>query len=570
MKVRKIGIFTQLFIWLAVLLLVGNVLLGYFAYTRSESALFTQIQNNVMNIARCAAMNVDGEILQQIAEGDEESESYELVIQQLALFRDNADIEYIYTLRRIGEEQFVFVADADPEEPAAIGEECEATDALCATFDKKITAADDEPFTDEWGIHVSAYSPIMVEDEVVGAVGVDISANWIEEQMHALRNLVIIICVITYIVSLGVLFLLMIKFKGGMNKLNNKIKELASGSGDLTKEIDIKSGDELEVIAGNMNAFIRQVRALVKDVAQSAEEIIVSGEALGSTVNENNLVMSEMNTDIAEISKNMEQSAAASKELSESLSENASHIADFAKEVNEICRMVQKANENAQTTSAMAKDNRKNAMDAIHSLQERMNQTAADVQKVEQVKQIAEEIGAIASQTRMLSLNAQIEAARAGAMGAGFAVVATEVGNLSVDIDNAVAEINNINGQVLSAVGTLTDVLDEMIRFVSENVAKDYDSFADLGEEYGNTTDTIRNQMTKIGEQSADISKTIADINASLEGITEVVTMTAESANALALSTNKVAESFENLNEASHKNSENSENLSEQVSRYTY
>ena len=103
MKVRKIGIFTQLFIWLAVLLLVGNALLGYFAYTRSERALFTQIQNNVMNIARCAAMNVDGEILQQIAEGDEESESYELVIQQLALFRDNADIEYIYTLRQTGE-----------------------------------------------------------------------------------------------------------------------------------------------------------------------------------------------------------------------------------------------------------------------------------------------------------------------------------------------------------------------------------------------------------------------------------------------------------------------------------
>ena len=570
MKVRKIGIFTQLFIWLAILLLLGNALLGYFAYTRSESALFTQIQNNVMNIARCAAMNVDGEILQQIAEGDEESENYEAVIQQLVLFRDNADIEYIYTLRRIGEEQFVFVADADPEEPAAIGEECEATDALCATFNEKITAADDEPFTDEWGIHVSAYSPVMIGDEVVGAVGVDISANWIDEQMKALRNLVIILCVVTYVVSLAVLFLLMIKFKGGMNKLNNKIKELASGSGDLTKEIDIKSGDELEVIAGNMNEFIRQIRALVKDVAQSAEEIILSGEVLGSTVNENNLVMSGMNTDIAGISKNMEQSAAASKELSESLSENANHIADFAKEVNEICRMVQKANENAQSTSAMAKENRKNAMDAIHSLQERMNQTAADVQKVEQVKQIAEEIGAIASQTRMLSLNAQIEAARAGAMGAGFAVVATEVGNLSVDIDNAVAEINIINGQVLSAVGTLKDVLDEMIRFVSEDVAKDYDSFAILGEEYGNTTDAIRDQMTRIGAQSADISKTIADINASLEGITEVVTMTAESANVLALSTNKVSESFENLNEASHKNSEHSENLSEQVSKYTY
>lgn len=570
MKVRRIGIFTQLFIWLAVLLLIGNALLGYFAYSRSQSALFAQIQSNVMNIAQCAAMNVDGEILQQLAEGDEGSENYNIVIEQLALFRDNADIEYIYTLRQVGEEQFVFVADADPEEPAAIGEECEATEGLIAAFNEKTTAADDEPFTDEWGSHVSAYSPIFAGSDVVGAVGVDVSANWIEEQMNALRNLVVVLCAVTYIVSLGVLFLLMLKFKNGMNKLNDKMKELASGSGDLTKEIDITSGDELEVIADNMNTFIRQIRTLVKDVAQSAEEIIVSGSELSNTVNENNLVMAGMNSDISEISINMEQSAEASKELAESLSENAGHIAAFAKEVNAICDMVQKANENAQSTSKMAKDNRRNAMDSIRVLQERMNRTAADVQKVEQVKQIAEEIGAIASQTRMLSLNAQIEAARAGAMGSGFAVVATEVGNLSVDIDKAVAEINTINGQVLSAVGMLTDVLEEMIRFVSEDVAKDYDSFAELGEEYGNTTDMIRSRMSKIGEQSAEISGTIADINASLEGITEIVSMTAENANALAHSTGKVSESFDELNEASKKNSVHSENLSEQVSKYTY
>lgn len=570
MKVRRIGIFTQLFIWLAVLLLIGNALLGYFAYSRSQSALFAQIQSNVMNIAQCAAMNVDGEILQQLAEGDEGSENYNIVIEQLALFRDNADIEYIYTLRQVGEEQFVFVADADPEEPAAIGEECEATEGLIAAFNEKTTAADDEPFTDEWGSHVSAYSPIFAGSDVVGAVGVDVSANWIEEQMNALRNLVVVLCAVTYIVSLGVLFLLMLKFKNGMNKLNDKMKELASGSGDLTKEIDITSGDELEVIADNMNTFIRQIRTLVKDVAQSAEEIIVSGSELSNTVNENNLVMAGMNSDISEISINMEQSAEASKELAESLSENAGYIAAFAKEVNAICDMVQKANENAQSTSKMAKDNRRNAMDSIRVLQERMNRTAADVQKVEQVKQIAEEIGAIASQTRMLSLNAQIEAARAGAMGSGFAVVATEVGNLSVDIDKAVAEINTINGQVLSAVGMLTDVLEEMIRFVSEDVAKDYDSFAELGEEYGNTTDMIRSRMSKIGEQSAEISGTIADINASLEGITEIVSMTAENANALAHSTGKVSESFDELNEASKKNSVHSENLSEQVSKYTY
>ena len=52
----------------------------------------------------------------------------------------------------------------------------------------------------------------------------------------------------------------MSKFTRGINKLNNKVKELASGSGDLTKEIDVYSRDELGEIAGNMNVFIAQIR----------------------------------------------------------------------------------------------------------------------------------------------------------------------------------------------------------------------------------------------------------------------------------------------------------------------
>ncbi len=570
MKTRKLGIFMQLFLWLAILLLLGNSVLGFLAYSRSKTSLIQQIQSNAKNIAGCAATNVSGDLLRTIEVGDEETEAYGIVLEELALFRDNAEIEYIYTLRQEGEEQFVFVVDSDPEEPADIGEECEATEGLSTAFAEQITAADEEPFTDEWGSHLSAYSPIFDGDAVVGAVGVDISVNWIDEQLAGLRNLVILICVLAYAVSLAILGLLMMKFKKDMGKLNDKVKELASGSGDLTKEIDIYSGDELEVIAKNMNAFLVQMRTLVKRVAESTEEILQTGEVMNVTVNENNRIMGGMNTEVAEISANMEESAAASRILSETLGESAEHIANFARNVGQICAVVQSANESAQVTSTQAKEHRKNAMSSIAVLQERMRKTSKDVQKIEQVKKIAEEIGAIAGQTRMLSLNAQIEAARAGEMGAGFAVVATEVGSLSSEIDQAVAEINTINGQVLEAVGTLTEVLEEMIRFVSEDVAKDYDAFAALGEEYGATTANIRNQMNEIGEQSTQISRSIADITANVQQITAMVTETAESANEISASTGQIAESFERLDTTSKENAKHSEELKEQVKKYTF
>ncbi|MBO5353467.1 MAG: methyl-accepting chemotaxis protein [Lachnospiraceae bacterium] len=570
MKTRKLGIFSQLFLWLAVLLLLGNSMLGFFAYSRSESALFRQIQSNARNIAQCAAMNVSGDLLRNMEEGEEGTEEYEIILSELALFRDNAEIEYIYTLRQTGEEQFIFVVDSDPEEPADIGEECESTEGLVAAFTQHVTAADEEPFTDEWGSHLSAYSPVYDKEEVVGAVGVDISANWIDEQMQDLRNLVLVICFGTYVVSLAVLGFLMTKFKRGMGKLNDKVKELASGSGDLTKEIDIYTGDELEVIAGNMNAFLEQIRTLVRRVTRSTEEILQTGEEMNAEVEENTRIMSGMNAEISEITANMEQSAVSSRELSGSLAESAGHIAEFARNVKDICSQVQAANESAQETSAMARENRKNAMSSIQVLQERMRKTSRDVQKIEQVRKIAEEIGAIASQTRMLSLNAQIEAARAGEMGKGFAVVATEVGNLSNDIDQSVMEINRINGQVLAAVGTLTEVLEEMIRFVSEDVARDYDSFAALGEEYGSTTEMIRTKMQEIGNQSEQISQSIAEINSNVQKITVTVTETAESASGIVVSTEQIAESFEKLSATSKTNSRHSGRLNEQVTKYKF
>lgn len=570
MKTRKIGMFNQLFVILAVLLLIGNAVLGFFAYNRSKTALFCQIQSNVMNVAKCAAVNVNGEILQEIDLGDEQTEEYNTIIEELALFRDNADIEYIYTLRQVEKEKFIFVVDSDTEEPADIGEECEATEALCKAFSDKKTTVDDEAFSDEWGSHVSAYSPICVQDEVVGAVGVDISANWIEEQTSSLRNLVVMICGITYIISILVLGILMKKFKREMEILNDKVKELAGGSGDLTKEIDINSGDELEVIANNMNEFIRQIRFLVKEVADSSGQILLTGEELNRTVKDNNSIMINMNTEIAGISANMQESAASSKMLTESLGKSAEDVTEFSKKVNSMCEMVQQANTKAQMISDDIKENRKRAMISIRNIEEKIERTSEDAQKIHQIKLIAEEIKNIANQTGMLSLNAQIEAARAGSMGAGFAVVATEVGGLSEDISKAVEEINDTNEQVLHAVDELIKAQQEMIQFISNDIVKDYDSFVLQGEEYGKTTSIISNQMEEIGTQSVQISERIAEINKDVQEISGVVMLTAESANELAISTNQIAESFDGLSETSQKNSKNSDVLNNHVKKYTF
>ena len=105
---------------------------------------------------------------------------------------------------------------------------------------------------------------------------------------------------------------------------------------------------------------------------------------------------------------------------------------------------------------------------------------------------------------------------------------------------------------------------------MSEDVVRDYDAFANLGEEYGNTTDMIFVQMTEIGEQSTQISHAISDINRNVQDITNTVMMTAESAGELANSTNQITESLETLKDTSQKNAVHSESLNKQVNKYTF
>ena len=134
----------------------------------------------------------------------------------------------------------------------------------------------------------------------------------------------------------------------------------------------------------------------------------------------------------------------------------------------------------------------------------------------------------------------------------------------------AVAEINQINGEVLSALAAWTEASEEMIRFVEEDVVKAYDAFAALGVEYGETTDTIHEQMTEIGSRTEEIQQSISEISKDVTGIADVINKTAESANHLAASTDRIAESLDALNTATQKNVQSSGKLSEQVHKYRF
>lgn len=569
MKVRKRSITTKFFLIMTLLLLISNGVLGIIIYNRTSNMMLTDIKENAMQLAKCAAANVDAKTLMRIDAGDEFTDEYQAVIEDLDLIRENSNAEYVYTLRMNEFDEVEFAVDSDPEEPGAIGEAYEATDSIMEAFEGQVSV-DAEPTSDKWGTFLSANAPIFYNDQVVAIASIDLDANWVSEQVAGVRNVIIIVCVITFVLSMIILSILSKNLKKSFAVLNNKILDIADGSGDLTKEILMTSGDEFETIANNINRFSQEIRNLVSNVSKTSDHIISYGETLNDNIIKNNQIVLNIDSEIATISANMQESSASSELTSSRLAETEGKMVDFANNVHEIQNIATEANQSAIKAYATAQEHMVRAKEEIERLQGRMHTISEEAKKIQQVREIAEHINNIADQTRMLSLNAQIEAARAGAHGAGFAIVATEVGSLSNEIEEAVTTINHISAEAVSAVEKLLANSNEMTRFISEEVIQDYNSFAELGDEYGNATRDIKERVTDIMNETDEISGIISGINDNIAQINKTVAESASSASELAHSSNIISDSMQELTSLAQENTSQSNNLNEQIQKYIF
>ena len=182
----------------AILLLSGAIFCGI-SISRSQAGIRRAIRQRMVDIANCAAGSVNGNILKSLKPGDEGTPGYRTVYDTMAVFRDNAELEYIYAIRDEGNGQFTFIVDTDPDDPGEFGEEVHYTEAL-NTASKGKTAVDEAPYSDQWGEFYSAYSPVFDSSgQVAGIVAADFSVAWYDAQlqeqtMSNIKGIIIVLC----------------------------------------------------------------------------------------------------------------------------------------------------------------------------------------------------------------------------------------------------------------------------------------------------------------------------------------------------------------------------------------
>ncbi|RXJ72771.1 chemotaxis protein [Veronia nyctiphanis] len=303
------------------------------------------------------------------------------------------------------------------------------------------------------------------------------------------------------------------------------MEDIASGEGDLTKQLVVEGKDEISKIALSFNNFTHKLRNIVTDLTPITNDVTSSAEELTEVAKDASCRALEQQNAVDAVSHAMEALQLQNKEVTEA-AERAKEAANIASEKSSTSsRVITEASGHMQQLS-----------ETVSSTENSVKELAEETQKVSAVLDV---IRGVAEQTNLLALNAAIEAARAGDQGRGFAVVASEVRTLATRTSSSTDEIEQI---VTTLQSRASDLCVAMSKTQQQSV-----STQEKAAEANRTLDEIDRQIEDIVGVNLHISEAVNDQLESANAIKNNLGALVENTNQTAAQANQVAAASEQL-----------------------
>ena len=566
-RTRRLTIRAKILIPSVIIVVLVCGLMGYNSYTRFEESMVRMGVEEADMAATIVADSLDANLVSEVTVGSEGTQVYQNLQGDLRKKQKACGIAFLYTLYTDGKKVYYGV-DSD-EDAAKVGDEfADSYAELESVFGGKEYIQDYIDHTED-GDLITVYKPI--EDnagKVVGILGCDYDASSIAAELQKAVDQTLQIGGICLILAILILTIIVSRITKGLMQVNAKIYDLVHNEGDLTQKLDVRSGDELELIAGNVNELLAYIRKIMIGISSGSMRLMSTSRKMVDHLSSADESITDVSATMQEMSAAMEETTSSLNQITEAIDEIYSSVEHIAGNADAGKVSSQEMESRASGANDAAAEGQKKANIETEKMAASLNEKIAKSRSVEQIEVLTSNIIEITEQTNLLALNASIEAARAGEAGRGFAVVADEIGKLAGNSADAAAKIRQVSAEVIQAVDELAEGSQQMIEFVCNSTEEGFGGLVATSENYATDANAMRAMMEQFAQTAEELRSTMDGIRESISAVNIAVE---ESAKGIAGVSESSVQLTGNVNDIQSEASDNNgiaEDLATEVGRF--
>lgn len=333
----------------------------------------------------------------------------------------------------------------------------------------------------------------------------------VDEASRPILNALIVVLGISALVGVGIMILMIRSLHRPIQAMVRASRDI--GNGDLTIDLSVKRRDEYGILAEGFNRMTGSLRSVLGEVSETSHQLAASSQQLAASSEQTTRATEQLATIMQETATgtiHSNQSLGEAKQLVDEMSRGVKAITNQAGEATLAAKQVSEESQAGMSSI----DQAKHQMDQIGASAGNLNEVIQGLgDKSVEIRKIVEVITNIAKQTNILSLNASIEASRAGEHGRGFAVVANEVKELAAQSASSAAQIAKLTHEMEQGTGAATESMGTATKEITKGIA----TVQEAGERFR----VILQSIQEVAAQMEEVSSASKQMDASMVHVGE-------------------------------------------------